>query len=201
MTARTILVCGLPRCGSSLTMAMLASAGLETIGAAPGYEDERTFPTRVDLQWLHAQEGRAIKLLDPELLPLHALQRDRFAAIFLTRDAKQQMLSGLKFSRWQGLRPSANRKARLALAAGIERDTAAAIKMLRATGNPLLVFPFERLVRLPDVAAGELVDFLEPYTGRLNPYLMSRLVMRRPVGCLPYMLEDGLIADAAARPA
>lgn len=73
MSSPLIVVSGLPRSGTSLMMAALAAGGLQPItdGTRPpdqhnprGYfEDSRVLSLDRDAQWLHGQEGRAVKIL------------------------------------------------------------------------------------------------------------------------------------------
>lgn len=195
MTRRTILVCGLPRSGTSLTMRMLGNAGIETTGNKLSFEDERTVPgPKFDRQWFNSQPGKAIKLLDPEWHDPAIFDRERFVAIFLTRDPEQQAKSGLKFASWQGYKVDVSRQARRAAAAGVARDTLHARRVLLNSRMPVIELAFEWLIREPERATHAMATFLEPHVGPLNPYMMSVLVLKRSPKCLGYMLEDTQIA-------
>lgn len=68
-----VIVSGFGRCGSSMTMQMLAAGGIECLGEWPSFEHPKAL--KLDMAWLRAQEGKALKVLDPHRhrLPL-ALQ-------------------------------------------------------------------------------------------------------------------------------
>lgn len=193
---KSILVCGLPRCGSTLTMRMLAAGGLPTIGTEPDYEDDCMLWGRVSVATLDAIEGKAAKLLEPQRVTARIFDPDRVCVIFLRRDAVQQAASHIKMLRWAGRRVDDSRRARRLMEASLRSDTARATAMLRRSGCQSLVMPFEYLVSAPHQAAHYLAAFASPIA-TLDESAMAGVVVPRPVTCLPGMLEDHQLAVRA----
>ena len=111
-----VLVVGLGRCGSSLTMQMLAAGGMPVHGKAPTYEVEEAMVGRMDRAWLAAQRG-AIKVLEPKRMPSLVLDHPGNAIIWLDRDPDQQAKSQAKFLHLVADTPKLSRKAVRGLAA------------------------------------------------------------------------------------
>lgn len=67
-----LIVTGLGRCGTTMTMAMLDAGGFAVAGPRPSYEDAARFGIgRIDHAWLDRQAGRAVTVVDPSLCGLH----------------------------------------------------------------------------------------------------------------------------------
>lgn len=192
MTAPTIIVAGLGRCGSSLVMQMLDAAGVPAIGTFPAFEDRVT----AELPAVDAQRdffarcaGHAVKLLDPHLhQPPIGLN---YRAIFLTRHPVEQAKSILKLI---GARN--DRAARRAMEHSVRRDTGRAREaVIRIGDGRFYNMPFEHLIHDPLGAAEAIAKWV--WNGRdelLDVEKMARCVRRRPATCLPYMLEMELIS-------
>jgi len=191
MTAPTILVAGLGRCGSSLVMQMLDVAGVPTIGRYPDFEDD----VNLRLPNLEAQReftercaGRAVKLIDPHLHgPPIGLE---YRTIFLTRHPLEQAKSMLKLI---GARN--DRRARRAMETSVRRDTMTARQAVARLGaGEFYHLPFENIIHDPVSAANRIARFLDLPAG--NGEKMARVVRRRPPTCLPYLLELELLSHA-----
>jgi len=193
MSAPTILVAGLGRCGSSLVMQMLAAAGVPTVGQYPDFEvtDVAKLLPGDPCRWLEHAVGKAVKVIDPH--------RGRppagpdYHTIWLRRDVNEQAKSMLKLI---GLPDT--RENRRQWSASVRRDMAPARRAVLAShghGRPMLELTFEQLVIDPETTAREIAD----YVGRdLDHAAMAACVVSRSPRCLPYLLEVSLIAGVRA---
>lgn len=62
-----VLVCGLGRCGSSVTMQMLQAGGYQTFGDWPDFEPEEAGSSRNIPHLLSLIDTSAVKILDPHI--------------------------------------------------------------------------------------------------------------------------------------
>ncbi|OOG61408.1 hypothetical protein B0E46_15630 [Rhodanobacter sp. B04] len=196
MMPYVVVVAGLGRCGTSLTMQMLHAAGFPCVGEAPAFEDAAT-QHRVEPAWFSEQAGKAVKILDPQRvgIPRSALT----AVIWLDRDPEQQAKSQCKFVEMLGYgfnNRSAQRRCMKQLA--LDRATA------RGTfaGRNTLDLRFEDLIVSPGTAAARIAMFLEPWKS-LDVATMKAVVRKRDVKCAPDMsielsLIDGIRVGATA---
>lgn len=182
------LVCGFCRCGSSLVMQMLDASGIPTIGEYPDFEDNRTGLDR-DPQWIAAQHGKALKLLDPHY-PDGRLIPGNYKIIWLDRDHKQQATSQAKFARFM-LGIPMDRSTIRALASSYRKDLPVALKILRDRG-PVLRLRFEDILNDTFNAASRIHKHLGD--GCIEN--MVSQVRTRPVECAPGMdMELTLIQE------
>ena len=188
MTAPTIIVAGLGRCGSSLTMQMLSAAGLPTIGTYPDFECTENRQLLVDdpEAWRDAVAGKAVKVLDVHRTGIPPILGARI--IWLDRDRTEQAKSQLKIlsSAFSTILAQDNRESRRAMEASLRRDREASLALLRRTGSQ---------VRRPCLSAetiGTLFDADEEAVDR-----MAEVVIPRTPGCLPYILEYQLVQTGA----
>jgi hypothetical protein len=96
-----VVVSGLPRSGTSMTMRMLAAGGLELVTDARrapdhdnplGYfEDDRVKDLARDVSWLGEAEGKAIKIVSALLK--HLPRTVRYKVIFMRRHLDEVMAS------------------------------------------------------------------------------------------------------------
>lgn len=139
-----IVVAGLGRCGSSLTMQMLEAGGVPCVGEYPAFEDPRSCSLQFDWKWFSSCAGKAVKVLDPHHLdvPLHSVP---CSVIWLDRDPTEQAKSQLKFA--NAFAPTqSDRNSRRRWRASLERDR---VPAMRAAGNghmPWLTLTFEQLL-------------------------------------------------------
>lgn len=179
----SIVVAGLGRCGSSLTMQMLDAAGVFTVGTFPAYEDATG----------RAGPGSAVKWLDPHRL--RAPFRDKAVVIWLDRDVIEQAKSQIKMISllYGGIIPIDADPAPMAM--GLRRDR---IKARRVVDRyPVLPLTFEELVTDPLTAAGNIALWLSRWFPVLDPERMADAVLPRGVECLPDLaIEQRLVAQA-----
>jgi hypothetical protein len=176
-------VAGLGRCGSSLTMQMLAAGGLLCVGSFPDFEVDEVNNRPVDRAWFAAQDGKALKWLAPHETPVpHDVPK---AVIWLTRDHEQQARSQYKLLRsaFTIVKPPSRRDVR-AMASTLHADERRIWKSLeRAPAT----FRFEELLRLPHHSAERIARFVATWGGpTLDVDAMAAAVIDRPPHCLPH---------------
>ncbi len=193
-----IMVTGLGRCGSSLTLQMLHSGGVPCVGDWPSFEDENTFPGLLTPDWLGRQRG-ALKVLDPQLHDRRIFEGENLSIIFLRRESTEQARSSAKFLNAFGGQPQLDRLAVKRMAASIRADTAKAERLFQNLRRPVLFLTFERLVAAPGGVAEQIAHFIRPHF-TADPAAMAAAYFHRgpkPARCLPYMLEVDLLAAAS----
>ncbi|TDW63125.1 hypothetical protein EDF57_10680 [Novosphingobium sp. PhB55] len=190
MTAPTILVTGLGRCGTSLVMQMLDAAGGPTIGAFPAFEEPaevalRAYPER----WSKLAAGKAVKILNPHLNPPPA--QGSYRTIYLSRDFAEQAKSTLKFAG-----AAASRADRRTMEVQLQTEHRQAHKALIQLGTGMYFnLPFEDLITRPLECARDIASFVSARREvPLDPHVMAACVKPRDPACLPYLLELDLIA-------
>lgn len=191
-----LIVAGLGRCGSSLTMQMLDAGGVPVVGRFPAYEPPEAHFASVRMHWLAQQEGRAVKVLDPELVrePFSSVPR---IVIWLGRDLTQQSRSIAKFSAMlMGLPWKASQVRRLA--AALKRDYPLARKALGLPDVVHLDMSFEELISQPLAAAARMAEFLKPHGFTLDERGAAAVVRVRGTACLDGLLEAELLKDRRA---
>lgn len=191
MSDHVILVCGFGRCGSSLVMQMLDAGGVPTIGEYPAFEDDRTGLDR-DPQWIAAQCGKALKLLDPHY-PDGRLIPGNYKIIWLDRDHKQQARSQAKFARLLMGLPIDRAWVR-ALAGSYQKDLPVALKILQDRG-PVLRVRFEDILNDTFNAACRISKHLG--IGDV-PNMVSQVRRRSPENANGMDMELALIAEREA---
>ena len=198
-----ILVGGLPRCGSSLTMQMLDAGGMRVFGSFPSYEGDVDVAELAGA-WRALEEPHVIKVIDP--LAMVAVKIEIPPAsrvIWLCRDFEQQARSQIKFFRAStpGLRIDAKR-ARGKLLQSLRTDTFKSLEMLglhlgyarsdRDLSGRVLRVNFETLIARPAETASLFAGFL----GRpdLDIERMARQVRKRGPEARARLLEYELVA-------
>lgn len=189
--APTIVVAGLGRCGSSLTMQMLHAGGMPCVGPFPAFEDERV-RQRVALADVEAWRGQAVKVLDPQRTGLPGDVR----VIWLDRDPKHQADSQAKFLRQLGeLRADRATRRRIAQRLMVERAQALAVVGRR----PVLQLTFEALLATPGACADRMAAFVRD-VAVLDVDRMVCAVLPRSPRCQPDLrIELALIDEAMVR--
>lgn len=182
-----VIVGGLGRCGSSLTMAMIAAGGVPVIGAPPAFEDE-TFNRDLTEDQFRAASGRAVKMLmlDRFSVPFDAAP---CVMIWTARDRKDQAQSQAKFLEMVG-GIAVNRAERRALHSRILPDTRTAL--LKAEGIPRIVVDFGVTLRHPEQTAGHIANFLRPWW-EMDRAAMRTVVIPRSSRCQPDMSIEKLL--------
>ena len=184
--APVTLVSGFGRCGTSLVMQMLVAAGMPATGDAtyPSYEDTRYLAASTD--WISRASGSAVKVIDPH----HKMwPAGDYRAIWLRRDHRQQALSTAKFLAVLSDRAMSRAERRLLVASYVADDPKAVSLLLKITSGRVLVLAFEDIIRDPNIAAARIGVFL----GGLDVKRMASVVLPRPTGCHPRMMEIDLI--------
>lgn len=182
-----VLVCGLGRCGSSLTMQMLHAGGFPVFGDWPAFEPETVGLNRQMDVLLPALAGRAAKILDPR----RSKWPEGFKArvIWLDRDSREQARSQTKMmAMLGGVRLSGQdwRKVREQLL--IDRELSFPI----FNGLPLLRVRFEDTLKHPAKVADNISAFLQT---ELDRQKMIDCVIKRPSRCARgFEVEQSLIS-------
>jgi hypothetical protein len=182
----TIVVSGLGRCGSSLTMQMLEAGGVPCVGGFPAYEPPETNHGCVTTEWLRSNDGKAVKILDPHspsapyavnpFLPSVNLK-----IIWLDRDPQEQAKSVLKFAQMLlGMSPNYSSWELMAKRMKAERGQALA---MYGSSHPLKVVTFESILVNPKAVAESIAEFLPDYT--LDIPAMVKAVHPRYASCAP----------------
>lgn len=193
-----LVVAGLGRCGSSLTMQMLAAAGIPCAGEAPGYEPPEMMGPVVPVQWWKAQQGRAVKALDP-----HRHRLPPFVprlVIWLDRDPREQAKSAWKFvTAMEHGRASGNRSQVRGMEAQLRRDRTQALNALGAHRPPDIFARFETIIERPREFAETLaMDLWMLGFCQLGPAAVARMaevVRPRSPKCLDGLLELSLVRE------
>ncbi len=194
MVEPIIIVAGLGRCGTSLVMQMLAAGGVPMVGGHPDFEDMAVDHQRHSdpVSWAARCAGRAVKVLDPQHVPLP--QGPRYLAIWLTRDPEQQARSQIKL-----LGGVPTRQMRRAFSQSIRRDEPRGQRAMYASGADTLSLFFEGLLRDPIAAAERIIAHVGSHRFAAGAAVhMASVVIPRGPSCLPGMLANWLIAGAAA---
>lgn len=188
-----ILVAGLGRCGTTMTMHMLAAAGVPCVGGAPSYEVEEVNHHTPDAAWLAAQGGKALKLLDPH----HCRPLPRLPAlvVWLDRDAMEQARSQAKFAHLVAGFPRANRGQVRRMADGLRNERH--LGVMAVASHLQLRLTFEGVLADPMLAALRIAGFLRPEFGELDATAMARVVRPRSPACAPDLAMEIAMLEAA----
>lgn len=185
------VVTGFSRCGTSLMMQMLQAGGYPTFSDhTVSYETDHALELPENTTWLKQCEGKAVKILEPQSHTPPAGLDYRF--LWMRRNAREQAKSQLKFMRLVGgFDMPSSRSQVLAMAAGIKRDTPAALALLRGLGRTMVV-EFEELLARPGPVSAAVARYLG---ANMDLARMVATVRRRPPECLPGLLELQLVAE------
>jgi len=183
----TVLVCGHGRCGSSLMMQMLQAGGFPVFGDYPAFEPDEVGFSRNTETLLPLIEGRAAKILDPQLTQWPALPNVR--VIWLDRDRNNQALSQVKFMRWVGAEGIPD-NAWKTLARSYGADTSVALKAFKERGIEPLRVGFEMMITSTPMVTARVQEYLAV---PLNRPAMHAVVRDRDTRCQPDMsIEESL---------
>jgi sulfotransferase family protein len=162
MDTEIIIVSGLPRCGTSLMMQMLANGGIEVVAdhirsadtdnPRGYYEFERVKKIKQDASWLPDARGKAVKMVSQLMYDLPSSESYRI--IFMDRDMDEMLDSQEKMLTRLGRKAAPREEIKAAFAKHLERlfqwlGQQPTMKVLRICYNDLLQRPEEqaRLVR------------------------------------------------------
>lgn len=187
-----IVVAGMGRCVTSLTMQMLHAAGVPCIGEWPAFETEASGVGSFRSDRFAALSETAIKLIDPANLPVGDMPNH--IVVWLDRNPREQAKSQVKLLRQMGIRlPRHSVRA-------FEDDIRKSRAKHRARGGipggcPFINLRFEDLIVIPQVETPRLAGFLAEHGYSVSAEVMAKQVRRRSVGCLPGFLEAELLAE------
>lgn len=208
MTPSPIVVCGLPRCGSSLTLQMLSAAGIRCNGLYPSFEVDDTDedcaiePASLQLpepgetysaNFVKKWRDGAFKLLDPHRIELPKGFKYRF--IFLTRSRRQQAYSQFKMMRLLGIIDGHLTQEDINhLRQDLAIDQKIGFQEISKHEGSILKVRFEDLISHPEMTADRLRWFLGLPIESVP--IMAACVRPRSVTVYPGMLEIELMKEA-----
>ena len=174
----TVIVSGMARCGTSLTMQMLHACGLRCAGDPPAFEPPESNPLSGSLTAEWIGQFDAIKVIDPHR---SVFPKVSALVLWLDRDPGEQAKSQLKLisAMMPGLpiENGAARRMRKSLLA--DRPTA-----LRSfLGMPVQFLQFEEAIRDPAKFTWRVARFLYPHF-RIDPARAAACVRSRERGSL-----------------
>lgn len=199
MGEKTVLVCGLGRCGSSLMMQMLSAAGLQCAGTGPDFEPESMQEhyfegaPQIGDGWFASYD--AVKIINPH--QLNWFRGFPAVVVWLDRDVTEQAKSGLKILE--------------AMVAGVRRQPGAVEKMAALlesqreqciadlAGWPRIEVRFEDLVGAPAETASSIAAFLADFGIVVDVEAMVSVVIPRGPECQPDIRIEGLLLEAGGR--
>lgn len=198
MARPCIVVAGMGRCGTSLMMQMLASAGVPCVGSWPAYETDASMVGVFDATSFASRSNESIKLIDPANLPVGAMPNH--IVIWLDRNPCEQAKSQVKFMSLVGLNLPNKRAATRAIEADLRKSRDRHRARVGVPGGcPAVTVQFENLIETPHMTAGEIVQFLgENGWHGLSAVSMAAQVRRRDPRCYPGFLEAALLAEKGA---
>lgn len=189
---QAIIISGLSRCGSSLTMQMLHAGGMP-ISCAPGNEavsgehDDQL--EALKLLATGGANGKAIKCLDPHRFPLPP---GNYITIWCCRNFNEQAKSITKFM--LGLGIPTNRRTRKEIEKSLPTETNECITRLRKFG-PVYKYLFEDTIIDPLIAAKGLAEILRDFI-TLDVDKMAAVVIQRDTKCYDGFMELQIIERA-----
>jgi hypothetical protein len=174
-------------------MQMLRAGGLPCVGEPPAFEPPETSPLKFTLEWMHANQGKAFKLLDPQRSRVN-FDGQHAIVILLTRDEAQQAASMAKFGEIVMGLPSTRSNIRR-LAESFRRDLGPARR--KFVSLPTLVLSFERLILEPAVAARAIGALLHLHDFEFDEAKAVNVVRVRSPDNYPGLLEADLVQEYA----
>jgi hypothetical protein len=180
---KIIVVCGLGRCGSSLTMQMLNAGGIKCNGEYPTFEHDKGSLGGNDPYWLLTQNGKATKILLPHLYEFKA---GDYQFIWVDRDPFEQAKSTFKFMHLINNRIGKlnvplekDGKQIVGMANNYEHDKKRGIDHLEKYGD-VFTIDFENIIMFPQ----SISTILEAILGQeLDTEAMANEVQFRPITC------------------
>ena len=158
MSGRTFAVgvVGFGRCGSTMTMGMLAAGGCPPVPGSLPVSHELPSPANMR-DGLTA--GHTVKLLDVPVLQGWDLPSIGWRFVWLDRNPIQQGKSMRKFARWFNGQASSDYAKMMTDTIRADRDT---VRGFYASRGPVLDLRYEDVLRDPDVAAAQLGRHVGP---------------------------------------
>lgn len=186
----TLIIAGLGRCGTSLTMQMLDRGGFPVMGDYPSYEGYFNHQLEIKQSTVDEAAGKALKVIDPHLaVAENGINFSNCKAIYLTRDLDQQARSQIKMASlmFSG-GPDYSRKRVRAMKSGLARQNHQAAKAFDPRN--CLTWRFESLLKNPE----GFLSTVSKFTGRdINIGEGIKAVVHRRPECLAGFLELDLM--------
>ncbi len=169
MDTEIIIVSGLPRCGTSLMMQMLANGGIEVVAdhircadadnPRGYYEFERVKKLKQDARWLPDARGKAVKMVSQLLYDLPSSENYRI--IFMDRDMDEMLDSQEKMLKRLGRKAAPREEIKPAFAKHLDRlfqwlGRQPNMKVLRISYNDLLQHPQEQARLVCEFLGGKI---------------------------------------------
>ncbi|HEY7330188.1 MAG TPA: sulfotransferase domain-containing protein [Gemmataceae bacterium] len=169
MDTEIVIVSGLPRCGTSLMMQMLANGGMEVVAdhirSADAdnprgyYEFERVKKIKHDASWLPEARGKAVKMVSQLLYDLPPSERYRI--LFMERDIDEMLDSQEKMLKRLGRKAAPREEIKPAFKKHLERlfqwlGQQRNMQTLRISYNDLLHHPQEQARRVREFLASKV---------------------------------------------
>lgn len=169
MDTEIIIVSGLPRCGTSLMMQMLANGGIDVVAdhirSADAdnprgyYEFERVKKLKQDVSWLPEVRGKAVKMVSQLLYDLPTSELYRI--IFMERDMDEMLDSQEKMLERLGRKTAPREEIKLAFIKHLQRlfqwlGQQRNMQSFRISYNDLLQQPQEQARRVREFLGGNL---------------------------------------------
>lgn len=170
-----VIVSGLGRCGSSLTMQMLQACGLNCAGEFPAFEPEESnmLYGKLSAEWMSKFE--AVKILDPQRGKMPAVDA---VIIWLERNPAQQAMSQVKFVRMvAGMDVKEGAAAKICKSLGRERPQA----IRRYFGYRQIHVAFEDAILNTPLFCHQIANFMSPWW-QLDEAKMAACVKPRENG-------------------
>lgn len=187
-----LLVAGLGRCGTSMTMQMMQAGGVPCFGRFPGFEPaDLPFNRRVSRDFLDRLDGHAMKWLDPFRTPMPEVES---VVVWLDRDPVQQAASQAKFVHLTAWTPKPDRATRRGFLAMIRRDRLRSFAMIGQ--RPTLICRFESILADPAGQALRITSWLEPWFDDLDHAAMAAAVRPRDARCAPSLDMEVQLIEA-----
>lgn len=189
----TVIVSGLTRCGSSLTMQMLHAGGMP-ISCDQGNESiSGEHATQLDalrVLSLGQADGMAIKCLDPHHFPIPPNRP--YIILWCCRDFSEQAKSIAKFM-GAVLGVKINRNGVKAISKSLPSETNECLKKLSKLG-PIYKIRFEDTIRTPEVVANSIATAVKE-VATLDVSKMPKVIIQRDPKNYIGFLEMDLIKN------
>ncbi|MGR3219237.1 MAG: hypothetical protein ACUZ8H_05385 [Candidatus Anammoxibacter sp.] len=158
----TIIIIGMTRTGTSLTMQMLDKGGLPTFGEYPAYEEKENSTFLITQQDIDDNAGNIMKVVDPLLAYKRGVQFDNCKFVFLTRNRTEQAKSIIKMAMisFAGMGSPVYRKSDVRkIARSIKRDERECLNKI-IKDKPIFKSCFENIISNPREYLKKLESFL-----------------------------------------
>lgn len=176
-----IIVAGLGRCGSTMIMQMLRAGGMPVVADnLVSCEDSRSNSITKKSSWLEEAQGKAIKVLLPDVINLP--NEFSYRIIWIKRDYNEQAKSQVKFLRLlQAIHISSSAWKKMARELP-KQEMIGMIKFKRRS-LPIAIFTFEDILIDPLREAIRICEYLKQDHGYLLPTVMANVVKKRSSKC------------------